>query len=73
MVLLFFGQPVFLVIIYAALGALFLPFLTITLLWLINSASILHQYRNGLISNTGLVVALLLFAVLAVPQILGLL
>ena len=73
MVLLFFGQPVFLVIIYAALGALFLPFLAITLLWLMNSASIPRQYRNGLVSNTGLVVALLLFAVLAVQQIIGLL
>lgn len=70
MVLLFFGQPVFLVIIYAALGALFLPFLAITLLWLMNSTSIPRQYRNGLVSNTGLIVALLLFAV---QQIIGLL
>ena len=72
MVLLFFGQPVGLVITYAALGALFLPFLAITLLWLMNSARVPREYRNGLVSNTGLVVALLLFAVLAVQQIIGL-
>ncbi len=72
MVLLFLGQPVFLVITYAALGALFLPFLAITLLWLMNSARVPREYRNGLVSNTGLVVALLLFAVLAVQQIIGL-
>jgi hypothetical protein len=37
MVLLAFGEPVLLVIIYASLGALFLPFLAITLLILLNS------------------------------------
>jgi Mn2+/Fe2+ NRAMP family transporter len=37
MILLTLGQPVALVIIYASLGALFLPFLTITLLLLLNS------------------------------------
>jgi hypothetical protein len=37
MILLAFGEPVLLVIVYASLGALFLPFLAITLLILLNS------------------------------------
>ena len=72
MVLLFFGQPVGLVIIYAALGALFLPFLSITLLWLLNSGRVGREFRNKIFSNVGMAVALLLFAVLAVQQLIGL-
>ena len=72
MVLLFFGQPVFLVIIYAALGALFLPFLSITLLWLLNSGRVDRQFRNKIFSNAGMAVALVLFAILAVQQLISL-
>ena len=72
MVLLFFGQPVGLVIIYAALGALFLPFLSITLLWLLNSGRVNREFRNKIFSNVGMAVALLLFVALAVQQIIGL-
>lgn len=72
MILLFFGQPVLLVIIYAALGALFLPFLSITLLWLLNSGRVDREFRNKIFSNLGMAVALVLFAVLAVQQIIGL-
>ena len=73
MVLLFFDQPVYLVIVYAALGALFLPFLSITLLWLLNSGRVDREYRNKILSNAGMAVALLLFAVLAVQQVISLL
>ena len=69
---LFFGQPVYLVIIYAALGALFLPFLSITLLWLLNSGRVDREFRNKIFSNAGMAVSLLLFAVLAVQQIISL-
>lgn len=72
MILLFFGQPVLLVIIYAALGALFLPFLSITLLWLLNSGRVDREFRNKIFSNLGMAVALVLFAILAVQQIIGL-
>ena len=40
MILYAFGEPVALVIIYASLGALFLPFLAITLMLLLNSRRI---------------------------------
>ena len=49
MVLYAFGQPVALVIVYASLGALFLPFLAITLL--LNSRRVAPEYRNRLVTN----------------------
>jgi Mn2+/Fe2+ NRAMP family transporter len=69
MVLLFFDKPVFLVIVYAALGALFLPFLAGTLLWLLNSSRVEREHRNGLLANAVLAGSVVLFAVLAVQQI----
>jgi Mn2+/Fe2+ NRAMP family transporter len=69
MVLLFFDQPVFLVIVYAALGALFLPFLAGTLIWLLNSRRVEKEHRNGPLANLVLGGSVLLFAVLAVQQI----
>ena len=70
MLLLFLGQPVFLVILYAALGALFLPFLAITLLWLLNSSRVAREFRNRLLSNIAMSAAVLLFIVLGVQSIL---
>jgi Mn2+/Fe2+ NRAMP family transporter len=69
MVLLFFDQPVFLVIVYAALGALFLPFLAGTLLWLLNSSRVKPEFRNSHLANFVLGSSVLLFAVLAVQEI----
>ncbi len=69
MVLLFFDKPVFLVIVYAALGALFLPFLAGTLLWLNNSARVPKALRNGPLANFVLAGSVVLFAVLAVREI----
>jgi Mn2+/Fe2+ NRAMP family transporter len=69
MVLLFFDQPVFLVIVYASLGALFLPFLAGSLLWLLNSKRVDKEHRNGPLANAVLGGSLVLFAILAVQQI----
>ncbi len=69
MVLLFQGQPFRLVIIYGVLGAAFMPFLALTLVWLLNSARTPREWRNGMLSNAMLVVAGLLFLVLCVKQI----
>jgi Mn2+/Fe2+ NRAMP family transporter len=73
MLLLFFQQPVGLVLVYAALGALFMPFLAITLLLLLNSRRVEPGYRNGLVTNVVLVGCVLLFAVLAVQELIGVL
>jgi hypothetical protein len=68
-VLLFFDQPVFLVIVYAALGALFLPFLAGTLLWLNNSKRVPAELRNSILANFVLASSVVLFAVLAVQEL----
>jgi Mn2+/Fe2+ NRAMP family transporter len=70
MLLLTFQEPVLMVIIYASLGALFMPFLAITLLWLLN-LRVGREYRSGLLSNIILAASVLIFAVLAVQEIIG--
>jgi Mn2+/Fe2+ NRAMP family transporter len=73
MVLLFFGRPFTLVIIYGALGAFFMPFLALTLIWLLNSSRVPKEWRNGWISNSLLATAALLFIVLCVSEVINLL
>jgi Mn2+/Fe2+ NRAMP family transporter len=69
MLLLAFEQPVYLVIIYAALGSLFMPFLAITLLWLLNRR-VAPAYRNGIVVNVLLAVCVLVFVILGVQEII---
>jgi Mn2+/Fe2+ NRAMP family transporter len=69
MALLFLDQPFALVIAYGALGALFMPFLAATLLWLLNSGRTPGEWRNGMVSNVLLAAAGLLFCVLCVEQL----
>ncbi|MEG3630536.1 Nramp family divalent metal transporter [Streptomyces poriticola] len=68
-VLLFQGEPFRLVIIYGVLGAAFMPFLALTLIWLLNSSRTPAEWRSGMLSNTMLAVAGLLFLVLGVREI----
>ncbi|MFI8948795.1 Nramp family divalent metal transporter [Streptomyces sp. NPDC053750] len=68
-VLLFQDEPFRLIIIYGVLGAAFMPFLALTLLWLLNSARTPREWRNGWLSNGMLAIAGLLFLVLCVKQI----
>ncbi|MFF6993491.1 Nramp family divalent metal transporter [Streptomyces sp. NPDC008313] len=68
-VLLFQGQPFRLIILYGVLGAAFMPFLALTLIWLLNSRRTPTEWRNGPLSNAMLTVAGLLFLVLCVKQI----
>ncbi|WLD93323.1 Nramp family divalent metal transporter [Alkalihalobacillus sp. AL-G] len=70
MLLLFFGKPVAIVIIYGALGALFMPFLAISLLWLLNSNRIDKDYQNGWVTNSVLTGCVLLFAYLGVMKLI---
>ncbi|WP_258862661.1 Nramp family divalent metal transporter [Marinitenerispora sediminis] len=71
MLLLLFDRPFQLVIIYGVLGAFFMPFLALTLLWLLNSDRVPREWRNGIVSNVGLAVAGLLFIVLCAHEIWG--
>ncbi len=68
-VLLFQGEPFRLIILYGVLGAAFMPFLALTLLWLLNSARTPREWRNGGLSNGMLALAGLLFLVLCVKQV----
>jgi Mn2+/Fe2+ NRAMP family transporter len=71
MLLTFFvsDNPVQLVLVYGVLGALFMPFLAATLLWLLNWR-VDRQHRNGWVSNAMLIVSLLLFGALCVADLL---
>jgi Mn2+/Fe2+ NRAMP family transporter len=69
MALLFLERPFALVIVYGALGAFFMPFLALTLLWLLNSARTPQEWRNGLLSNVLLAGAAALFTVLCAIEL----
>src|SRR3712207_4316646 len=71
MILLTFGQPVALVIVYASLGALFLPFLATTLLLLLNSRRVAPEYRNRIVTNVILAASVIPFVVVGVQEVLG--
>ncbi|WP_329346379.1 Nramp family divalent metal transporter [Streptomyces microflavus] len=69
MTLLWLDEPFGLVIAYGVLGAFFMPFLALTLLWLLNSSRTPKEWRNGWLSNGMLALAGLLFVVLCVQQV----
>ncbi|RII20698.1 Natural resistance-associated macrophage protein [Streptomyces sp. YIM 130001] len=69
MTLLWLDQPFGLVITYGVLGAFFMPFLALTLVWLLNSSRTPREWRNGPLSNTMLTVSGLLFIVLCIQQV----
>ncbi|MGQ4716003.1 Nramp family divalent metal transporter [Streptomyces anulatus] len=69
MTLLWLDEPFGLVIAYGVLGAFFMPFLALTLLWLLNSSRTPVEWRNGWLSNGMLFLAGLLFVVLCVQQV----
>lgn len=68
----FAERPVQLILIYGALGALFMPFLAATLLILLNR-QIDPRYRNGWLSNFMLTAAVVLFATLCINELIELL
>ncbi|CAM5667396.1 hypothetical protein GCM10010230_56120 [Streptomyces narbonensis] len=51
------------------IGALFMPLLAVTLLWLLNCMRTPAGWRNGVLSNLMLGAAGLLFVVLCVQQL----
>ncbi|MFF7177729.1 Nramp family divalent metal transporter [Streptomyces sp. NPDC008121] len=67
--LLFLDQPFGLVVVYGVIGAVFMPFLALTLVWLLNSDRTPAEWRNGKLSNAMLGAAGLLFVVLCVQQV----
>lgn len=72
MLLLFLGEPIQLIVLYGALGAAFMPFLALTLLWLMNSSRVAKVHRNGWLSNIVLTAAGLLFFALCIREFIDL-
>lgn len=68
MLLLFLDQPIFLVLLYGFLGALFMPFLALTLIPILNSDRVPRTFRNRWYTNLALVVTAVLFVALGVYQ-----
>jgi Mn2+/Fe2+ NRAMP family transporter len=69
MVLFALGRPIGLILAYGVLGSLFMPFLAVTLLGLLNGRGIPRTWANRLHSNVALTVCALLFVVLGVSQL----
>lgn len=69
MIVLFTYKPVWLVIVYAILGAFFMPFLALVLLFLNNRQGLVGEFKNRWFSNFGLVGAVLLFLSLLVLEL----
>ncbi|WP_311210188.1 MULTISPECIES: Nramp family divalent metal transporter [unclassified Aeromicrobium] len=61
MALLFLNEPVGIILAYGVLGAIFMPFLAITLLGLLNSDRTPREWRNGVTGNVALGACALLF------------
>jgi len=69
MAMLFLGKPVWLILAYGVLGAFFMPFLAITLLWLLNTDRTPAEWRNKLHSNALMAVCALAFVALCVNEV----
>lgn len=67
--MLYLGKPVFLILAYGALGAFFMPFLAVTLLWLLNTDRVPAAWRNKLHSNVAMGIVALTFVALAVDEL----
>lgn len=73
MILLFLGRPIWVIKVYTLTGGLFMPLLAATLLWLNSRRELVGELRNGLVAKATLVLALVLFVVIAGRQVVDLL
>jgi len=71
--LLFLDRPFALIIAYGALGSLFMPFLAVTVLWLLNSRRTPAEWRSGWLSNLLLIMSCALFLSLGIRELVALL
>ena len=70
MSLLFLDRPIFLILLYGTLGALFMPFLAVTLLFLNNRKDVPVQHRNGWIRNILLALTAAVFVAIGVNELI---
>lgn len=71
LVLLWFKQPVAVVVAFSIAGAFFMPFLAATLLYLNNRRDWMGALANRRLGNTALIVCLLVFGVVCVREIVA--
>jgi Mn2+/Fe2+ NRAMP family transporter len=69
--MLWFRQPVVVVVTFSIAGAFFMPFLAATLLYLNNRRDWMGALANRRLGNAALVVCLLVFAAVCVREIAG--
>ncbi|MCJ8138990.1 Nramp family divalent metal transporter [Falsirhodobacter halotolerans] len=69
MIMMFLGQPVYLILAYGVLGSLFMPFMAITLLWILNTDRIPAEWRNKWLTNVLLVLCAAAFVALALNEL----
>lgn len=70
MILLFFDQPIFLILLYGTLGALFMPFLAVTLLFLNNQKRFVPKpFRNKWFHNVFLGMTAGVFVAMGVNEL----
>lgn len=68
MLLLLLDKPVALILAYGVLGSLFMPFLALTLLGLLNGKKAPKEWRNSVLTNLLLGITALLFIILGASQ-----
>ena len=69
MVMMFLGKPVGLILAYGVLGAFFMPFLAITLLWILNTDRTPAEWRNKIFSNVAMAICAVTFLALGVNEL----
>ncbi|GAA3601754.1 Nramp family divalent metal transporter [Agrococcus terreus] len=70
MILVFLGQPIAVILAYGVLGALFMPFLALTLLGLLNTDRTPKEWRNGWFGNALLAICALVFLALGANELI---
>ena len=72
MALLFLGRPIWVIKVYTLTGGLFMPLLAASLLWLNSRRDLVGEWRNRAAATSTLVLALVLFLLIAARQIMDL-
>ena len=73
MLILLLGKPVWVILIYSVVAALFMPFLAATLLYMNSRRDwVGEEFRNGWFTIVSLVASLLLFGYLLMDALLAL-
>jgi len=69
-IMLWYRQPVVLVVAFAIAGAFFVPFLASTLLYLNNRRDLMREFKNGRWGNAALVLCLVVFLIVCGREVI---